>query len=859
MTALPYFFIEPLQWWLFKAPKKIFMVAKRVIVMVDNQISFILNIRLLFVPLFGDYTLPGRFIGFVIRVFQIVFGFILMVFLLIITILLPVLWWLLPLIILYHWGFWVIPIFTILLYVHTLAVKNIPQRRISQVSDDKIKLSFRPNVKKYLEALSSNTGTSFLDLLKEEKVVFLLRKSELYDKGFENEVSRLSEKNDLVLDRASFELARKQGSRYVELEQLFCAYISGLEGVEQLLVRLDSSVEILEEAAEWIVNEREELSRVYFWQDDYEYGGMGGIGKGMTGRVTPLLDSISEDYTGLAKKGRIKKVVAHTSLIEEVAEMLSSGKDDILIIGPPGCGKTSVVKEIARRIIAGTSYKTLQNKRIVKVDAGSLVTGAKTPGELSENIKKVMEEVTGSNDIILFIDEIHNLSTSMGESDTQVASAYSILEPYISSEGVRVIGATNIENYRKYVEPNGAFARLFHLVEVPQASDAQTLAVLKSVSRDMEETKKVFITLPALRRVIFLSNKLIHDRVHPDKGIDILSRAIASVNSTTRVVDSKLIEQQVSLLTKIPVSVVTEDESQKLLNLENEMKQSVIGQDHAIDQVAKALKRARAGVRDEGKPIASFLFVGTTGVGKTETAKTLAKIYFGDEDSMIRLDMSEYQQIDSMNRLIGSPDGKVKGALTEAVRTKPFSLILLDELEKAYSSILLTFLQVLDDGRITDSLGRTYDFTNTIIIATSNVGTREIQEVTQQRGDFVQMQTAVNKKVQEHFAPEFLNRFNGIIVFNPLTKENVKAIARIILKRVERMTAEKGIKVSFKEELIDALADKGYSPEWGARPLSRVIEENVETYLAVKMLAKEINRGDVLTLGTEVFGSDTIS
>ena len=290
-----------------------------------------------------------------------------------------------------------------------------------------------------------------------------------------------------------------------------------------------------------------------------------------------------------------------------------------------------------------------------------------------------------------------------------------------------------------------------------------------------------------------------------------------------------------------------------MLNIEADMRKMVIGQNEAINQIGAALKRARAGMRDEKKPISSFLFVGTTGVGKTETAKTLARIYFGSEDTMIRLDMSEYQHENSIQKLIGTSDGKTKGILTEAVRTKPFALILLDEIEKSHSNVLLTFLQVLDDGRLTDSTGRVIDFTNTIIIATSNVGTRVIQEVEQHNGNFEEMQTATMREVRNHFAPEFLNRFNGIIVFRPLTEGNVTKITDLMLDRVRKMADQKGIKVDFKPELIQELAKRGYTPEWGARPLARTIENTVESHLAVKLLDGSIKMGDEVVLGMEIF------
>ena len=328
---------------------------------------------------------------------------------------------------------------------------------------------------------------------------------------------------------------------------------------------------------------------------------------------------------------------------------------------------------------------------------------------------------------------------------------------------------------------------------------------------------------------------------------------MSSISKNSKYVKADDIAKEISEVTHVPVSTMSDQETQKLLTIENDLKKRVIGQDEAINQIGSALKRARVGIRNENKPIASFLFVGTTGVGKTETAKALAKVYFGSEKTMIRLDMSEYQQLDSIDRLIGTPDGKSKGILTEAVRSAPFALVLMDEIEKAHSNILLTFLQVLDDGRLTDSTGRVIDFTSTIIIATSNVGTREIQSVVQQNGSFEKIKEVAMTGVREKFAPEFLNRFNGIIVYKPLSIESVKQICSLMLDSVKKLTAAKGIKLAYKLELVEELVKRGFNLEWGARPLARLIEDTVESYIAIKILSKEMKMGDEITLGLEVF------
>src|SRR3989344_690800 len=860
MLQLPRTLIDFAYWWLVIAPKRIFVTCQRTVALVNNELSFTLNIRLLFTPLFGDYTIPGRLIGFSFRIWEIIIGSAVLVFLWTISIFSPLFWWTLPLYIAFHLKWTVLPIIILIYILRTYWVANIPKKKVSQVQDHDIKQSFRPNTIGHLNRLGSKNTDYINHFLHLPDIQFLLKKAELLNEKFINELSQKFENIDITgIKNSAFEYARNQNTRYVENEHLFTAILSAIPNNDNLLATYSSDLTTAEDTARWIVYEREELSRIFFWQEDYALPVMGGIGKGMTGRVTPLLDSVSEDFTRKAQKGWIRKIIGREKEIKEIAQILSGSKVNVLIIGEPGSGKTSIVKGIAFKIVRGFDYQALKFKRIVNLETGSLIAGTKSAGELTEKLNRIMDEIEKSGDIILFIDEIHTLISAVQGEGADVSNVFSILEPHLAGDKIQFIGATTIENYRKYIEPNGAFARLFEIVEIPPSSPEDTIEILKFVSKYFQQEYKILISYPALKKVIELSDKLIHERVLPDKAIDILNRTASKVAYSTRFLTAEDIAGEISDVTHVPVTAVSEDEAQKLLNIESEMKKRVIGQDNAIVQIGAALKRARVGIRNENKPIASFLFVGTTGVGKTETAKTLAKTYFGDEEAMIRLDMSEYQQRDSIDRLIGTPDGRSKGVLSEAVRTKPFALILLDEIEKADSNILLTFLQVLDDGRLTDTTGRVVDFTNKIIIATSNVGTRSIQEIVQRDGSFEQMRDAVMKNVRQHYAPEFLNRFNGIIVFKPLNILAVKKIADLLLNRLRKMADEKGVKVSFKEELIDELVKRAYSPEWGARPLARLIETSVETNLAEKLLAKTLNKGDTVELGMEVFDNTDTS
>ena len=842
-------------WWLVKFPKRLFNIFKNFLFLANNELSFFLTIRLLFTPLFGDYTVVGRAMGFMYRTVKLLLSIPILTFLVLVTFTAPVLWYFMPLVLIYYLEFWFVPVFILHFVFWELLRSNVPLQKVPKIKPESASLAMRPHAKVYLNTFADFDAKYLLQMLQEKEMLTLLKRTELTATQLvERYLSQNIKFTYEALLATSYEYAVQTKCRYIELEHLLLAVLKNTPKYEVLLAALGSKLSHFEDAALWILEDREHLAKIHFWQEDYEPPLMGGTNRGMTGRVTKYLDSFATDFTEMAKYGKFKRLLARKEPIEQIANILSgSTTENVLIIGSPGSGKSSLVKCLSHQVVHGTQYDSLKFKRIVSLDTGSLIAGARTSGEVAERIQKLMKDVESSKDIILFIDEIHNLIAADNGGNSEVASPFTVFEPYLASGKNQFIAATSVQNYRKYIEPVGSFSRLFSVVEVPEASVEETLEILKIVSKEFEYSYGIIISYPALIRTIELSKRLIHERVFPDKAIDVLNRACASVSKKKQEVTAEDVAMEISQITHVPVSSLTQEETAKLLKIEEFMRQDVIGQDAAIIQIGAALKRARVGIRDEGKPIASFLFVGTTGVGKTQTAKALAKAYFGDSKNMIRLDMSEYQQQDSINRLVGSPDGKTKGILTEVVRTRPFALILLDEIEKAYSSILLTFLQVLDDGRLTDSSGLTIDFTNAIIIATSNVGTRAIQEVSARGGSFEDMKEAAMRDVHSKYAPEFLNRFNGVIVFRPLELSSVRKIADLILNRVRKMADEKGIKVSFKPELIDELTRRGFNPELGARPLARVIEEYVETYLAVKLLANELTLGDEVNLGLEVF------
>lgn len=846
---LPYLTVTFLKWFFITFPYRIFITCLRLVRLANNSISFTLNLRLIFTPIYGDYTFMGRLIGFVVRLFQIVLGLVLVLFLSVLALVVPLTWYVIPALIAYEYHVLVLVYLAFFYLIRLVTARDRPIKKVSRVSVGDELNAFRAAAKLEYEKLKSSMSISS-ELLHYSDLEYVLKKLELDTLEFEEKITNVKvDFSQLLLKSVSY--ARDQNTRYVEVEQVFLSALSLIPKIDVILSTFNLKLSHFEGAISWVMYDREKSAKLHFWQEDYEMPKMSGIGKGMTGRVTPFVDSVSRDFTKMAQYREFNEMTDRPEIVDAVIDLISSSNANVLLLGPAGSGKTSIVKHIAQKIVTGdTDNSTIRFKRIVSIDTAGLLAGTKTAGDISEKITKLFEELKLSGDIVLFFDEIHNLISGANSEDG--SSIFSLIEPHLVNSKMQFIGATSTENFRKYIEPNGSFAHLFHIVDVPPTTDEETLSILEHVARDLENEYGIIVTYPALVEVIKLSNKLIHERVLPDKAVDILKRTASELKGK-KIIDKELIRNEISEVTHVPVSSLSQDESQKLLEMGSKMKERVIGQDHAVDQISKALQRARVGIRDEGKPIASFLFVGTTGVGKTETAKALAREFFGDSSAMIRLDMSEYQQPESISKLIGDPSGKTKGVLTEAVRSKPFTLLLLDEIEKAYSSVLLTFLQVMDDGRLTDSSGFTVDFTNSIIIATSNVGTRAIQDVLSRGGTPEEVDTAALKDVHEHYAPEFLNRFTALIVFKPLSKDVVSKIALLLLEKVRKLADEKGVQLSFKPELITELVNRGYNPEWGARPMARVIEDTVESYLALKFLSQEIKMGDVVALGLEVF------
>ncbi len=632
--------------------------------------------------------------------------------------------------------------------------------------------------------------------------------------------------------------------------------------------------------------------------------------------ATPTLDQFSRDMTMDARMGNLDPVIGREKEIERVLQILSRRmKNNPCMVGEPGVGKTAVAEGIAYLIAAGDVPDTVRDKRLLSLDLSSMVAGSKYRGEFEERIKKVIAEVKNAGNVILFVDELHTIIGAGGAEGAIDAS--NILKPSLSRGEIQMIGATTRAEYRKYIEKDAALVRRFQPVYVEEPTNEETVEILKGLRSAYEEHHHVEISDQALEAAVSLSVRYISDRFLPDKAIDLMDEACSrkrlgfgkkakktlpleleiqafsddienlleagdideaaellkkqrkletkldkmkqNKNAKSVVVDAEDIADVVSVWTKIPVNKLTEQESKRLERLEEELHKRVVGQNEAVDAVARAIKRSRVGLKDPKRPVGSFLFLGPTGVGKTELSKALAEAVFGSEDALIRVDMSEYMEKHSVSKLIGSPPGYVGfeegGQLSEKVRSNPYSVILFDEIEKAHSDVFNILLQVLDDGHITDSQGRKVDFKNTIIIMTSNTGAQRIIDpkklgfVTASNADteHEDMKKNVMDEVKQNFKPEFLNRIDDIIVFRALTEDDVRNISNLLLKELkQRVASQMEIQLKFGDAVKKLIFEKGYDKKYGARPLKRAIQTNIEDELAEAVLKGEIKRGDTV-------------
>ncbi|MBR7553811.1 ATP-dependent Clp protease ATP-binding subunit [Allobacillus sp. GCM10007491] len=646
---------------------------------------------------------------------------------------------------------------------------------------------------------------------------------------------------------------------------------------------------------------------------------------------TPTLDSLASDLTATAREGNVDPVIGRSEEIERVIQVLSRRrKNNPVLIGEPGVGKTAIAEGLAQQIVNNEIPEILRDKRVMTLDMGTVVAGTKYRGEFEDRLKKVIEEIRQAKNIILFIDELHTLIGAGGAEGAIDAS--NILKPALARGELQCIGATTLDEYRKYIEKDAALERRFQPIQVSEPTTEESMKILQGLRDRYEAHHRVTISDDAIESAVSFSDRYITDRFLPDKAIDLIDEAASRVRLRNYTVPPNLKELEekldevkkekdaavqsqefetaaslrdkeqklkdevektknewkekqgqessevtlddiahvVSTWTGVPVSRMEKDEKERLLNLEENLHNRVIGQEEAVQSISKAIRRARAGLKDPKRPIGSFIFLGPTGVGKTELARALASTMFGEEDAMIRIDMSEYMEKHATSRLVGSPPGYVGydegGQLTEKVRQKPYSVILLDEIEKAHPEVFNILLQVLEDGRLTDSKGRTVDFRNTILIMTSNVGAHELRReksvgfsLSDDKRDYKSMKDKVLEELKKAFRPEFLNRIDDTIVFHSLEEKHIRQIVKLMVKQLQDRLEEKEIHFTLSDQAINKIADEGMDLEYGARPLRRSLQKNVEDFLSEELLKGDLEKGESVEIDVDEHGDFYVS
>lgn len=709
----------------------------------------------------------------------------------------------------------------------------------------------------------------------------------------------------------SVDESRKLGHSYIGTEHLLLALIREGEGV---------AARVLNNAGVSLNKARQQVLQLLGSTEQAQGNGNNGAAPAST----PTLDGLARDLTQIAREGTLDPVIGRSKEITRVIEILARRtKNNPVLIGEPGVGKTAIAEGLAQQIVQNEVPEILRDKRVMTLDMGTVVAGTKYRGEFEDRLKKVMDEIRQAGNVILFIDELHTLIGAGGAEGAIDAS--NILKPALARGEIQCIGATTLDEYRKYIEKDAALERRFQPIQVDEPSVDEAIQIIYGLRDRYEAHHRVKITDAAVEAAVKMSDRYISDRFLPDKAIDLIDEAGSKVRLRSYTTPPNLKELEakleairseknaavqsqefekaasfrdkeqklkdelekmknnwkekqgkeesevtiediaavVSMWTGVPVSKLAQTESEKLLKLEDKLHERVIGQSEAVDAISRAIRRARAGLKDPKRPIGSFIFLGPTGVGKTELARALAEVMFGDEDAMIRVDMSEYMEKHSTSRLVGSPPGYVGfddgGQLTEKVRRKPYSVILLDEIEKAHPDVFNILLQVLEDGRLTDSKGRTVDFRNTVVIMTSNVGADALKfnkyvGFNLKEGgktDYKDMKGKMLEELKKAFRPEFLNRLDEMIVFHSLERDHLKQIVSLMTEHLAKRLKEQGIELEITEAAQDKITTEGYEPEYGARPLRRAIQKHVEDRLSEELLKGEVLNGQHVIFDVE--------
>ena len=692
-------------------------------------------------------------------------------------------------------------------------------------------------------------GEVFWSLLASKEVLFVLSRCNISQKDLNRLVADQQTKalqiNFSEIASLTKSWAEKEGRNFIDTFDILLALISKSPSLQKLLFEKEIKDADLLNIVFWARAVFVKDSRP-FWEKPPETFGQG-ISEFWTGGWTLRTEQYTFDITKQMQKGKLSAyLVGRNKEIEQVEEILArSEKRNVILIGPPGIGKTTIVYGLAEKSIQGLLPPALKYKRFLELDVTALTAGA-AAGELEERIQNLLTEITHASNVVLFAPEIENLAGSRGTGVNVTGHFLNAL----GSGRLQVIATTTREAYRRYIETQGTFAAAFEVIDLAEPPEGEAIRILEEAAGRIEAKSRVVVTYKAIQKTIELSERYLVDRVLPGKAIDLLDEAAAATSIKNKtLLESGDIEELISQKTKIPIKEATGKEAQKLLGLEKILHQRIVDQNEAIVAVSNALRRARTIERETKRPIGSFLFLGPTGVGKTETAKALAAFYFGNEESITRVDMSEFQDASSLNRLIGAPPGTGEweegGDFTEKVRQNPYSLILLDEIEKAHPKIQEVFLPIFDEGVAEDATGRKIVFTNTIIIATSNAGAEFIREAIQQNIPLENLKKALLEKLQREatFKPEFLNRFDDIVVYKPLSPQEVEQVVALMVNELAARLKNQDVALTIDPSVLSFIATAGYDPTYGGRPLRRYIADNLEEKIAEKILAGEIKRG----------------
>lgn len=664
---------------------------------------------------------------------------------------------------------------------------------------------------------------------------------EIYSKDFQ----------DTIIE--SLKIADKKGHSRIEKGDMLAALAKHDLIFKKILIDNNLKVCDIENLTWWLESLEEKIKesrRFWDWKNLIKKGS---IAKAWSAGYTITLDKFSDDISETVKKAGFPEIIGHKKEIKSVERILSRREiNNCLLVGRPGVGRKSIILELANRSVLGLGLSDTKYKRMVQLDLTALLTQIKKRADLEPTLDRIFQETVSAGNIVLIVNNFHDYIA--GKERPGIIDISGVLGSYLHLPQFQIVAVTTYAGLHRHIEQNPSVLSLFEKVEVPEVSERETLMILEKLTPFLEKKYKKFISFPALQEITLLAKRYISDIPFPKSAMDLLDEVMVYASSLKdKVILPKHVDKVVSEKAEVPVGEIEKKEKEVLLSLEKLLHKRIINQDKAVNEVSSALRRARAEVTARKGPMGTFLFLGPTGVGKTETAKALTEVYFGLEEKMIRIDMSEFQNINDIPRLIGSPGEE--GLLTTEVRENPFSLILLDEIEKAHPNILNLFLQVLDEGFLTDGMGRKIDFKNTIIIATSNAGYQVILEALKQKTEWIKVKEKILDYLFEKstFRPEFINRFDGVIVFSPLSKENLLDIAELMLQGIKRNLEEKGIDFEITLPLKEKIVELGYSPTFGARQMRRVIQDKVENVLALGLLSGEIKRGERVEIDPQEF------